>query len=58
MDPDQTAPEGGFKYFSGRQKNTLCDYALIGLINVSSVLIYTVRIFMKCTHVYVAQTTH
>ena len=32
MDPDQTAP-------SGRQKHTLCDNALEGLINVSSVCI-------------------
>ena len=46
MDPDQTAPRGVvrsgsilFVYEASRQKHTFCDYALKGLINVSSVCI-------------------
>ena len=53
MDPDQTAPTGGGAVWSGStlfvyeasnilvddKKHTFCDYALKGLINVSSVYI-------------------
>ena len=53
MDSEQTAPTGTFwsgstlfvyeasKTFSGQQKNnnTFCNYALLGLINLSSVCI-------------------
>ena len=57
MEPDQTAPDLGphclslrLQMFSGRQKHTFCDYALLGL-KKNEFSVYKVRIFMKCTHV-------
>ena len=69
MDQDQTAPTGavssGSTLFVNEASNILvddkkhsfCEYALQGLINCEF-RVYTVRIFMKCTHVCAAQTTY
>ena len=66
MDPDQTAPTGAvcsgstvFVYkasniLSDDKKHTFCDYAVIKC-EFSG---YTVRIFMKCTHVCAAQKAY
>ena len=39
------------------KKHTLCDYALLR-VNKYEFSVYTVRIFMKCKQVCVAQTTY
>ena len=67
VDLDQTAPTSliwvhtvcllGFKYFSGHTKNIRLFVICALRVNTCEVSVYTVRIFLKCTHVCAAQTT-
>ena len=58
MDPDQTAPRAavwsGFTLFIYEASNRLVDDKNIHFVNMRfkcEFSVYTVRIFMKCTHV-------
>ena len=57
MDPDQTAPTGavwsGSTLFIYEASNSLVDDK-----NIREFSVYTVRIFMKCTHVCAAQKAY
>ena len=58
MDPDQTAPWPTLYVYEASnilvddKNNTVCD------VNKCEFSVYTVRIFMKSTHVCAAQTTY
>ena len=52
MDPDQTAP------FSYEASNILVDDKTYIWVNKCEFSVYTVRIFMKCTHVCAVKTTY
>ena len=70
MDPDQTAPTGavwsGLTLFIYEASNSLVDdkkkktiFLLCALrVNKCEFSVYTVRIFMKCTHVCAAQKAY
>ena len=67
MDPDQTAPVGAqFALFIYEASNRLVDnkkkhtfFLLCALrFNKCEFSVYTVRIFMKCTHVCAAQKAY
>ena len=68
MDPDQTAPVGavrsGFTLFIYEASNSLVDNKNIHFVimcirvNKCEFSVYTVRIFMKCTHVCAAQKAY
>ena len=68
MDPDQTAPTGavwsGSTLFVFEASHILVDDKNIHFVimrfkvNKCEFSMYTVRIFMKCTHLCTAQTTY
>ena len=59
MGPDQTAPTGGYEASNSLVDDKSIHFVIMRLrVTKCEFSVYTVRIFMKCTHVCAAQKAY